>query len=96
MDQDRYATSVVAKYLETSTIKENPKFHNTTLTHDMIITKEDASTSDEQVYLLSREYIIHYRACVGSLIYNLSIRAELCFSVHKMAIVFIKYWQSTI
>ena len=39
VDQDRYATSVVTKYLDTETIKENTKFHKTTLTHDMIFTK---------------------------------------------------------
>ena len=35
-DQDRYAIGVVSKYLDTSTIKENSKFHKTTLPHDMI------------------------------------------------------------
>ena len=39
VDQARYAKSVVAKYLDTDTIKENSKFHNTTLTHDIIFTK---------------------------------------------------------
>ena len=38
-DEDRSATSVVRKYLDSITIKENPKFHNTTLPHDMIFTK---------------------------------------------------------
>ena len=52
MDQDRYATYVVAKYLDTSTIKESSKFHKTTLPHYIIFTKEDASTSDEQVEVL--------------------------------------------
>ena len=49
LDQDMYATSVVAKYLDTITIKENPKFHNTTLPRYMIFTKKDTSTSGEQV-----------------------------------------------
>ena len=30
-----------------------------------IFTKKNASTSDKQGGLLSREYNIHYRACVG-------------------------------
>ena len=68
MDQARYATSVVANYIDTATIKENSKFHRTTLPHDMIFNKADANTSDEQVELLSREYNIHCRAFVGSLI----------------------------
>ena len=49
MDQDRCATSIVAKYLDTATIKVRIKFYNTTLPADMIFTKEDVSTSDEQV-----------------------------------------------
>ena len=51
----------------------------------MIFTKEDVSTSDEQVERLTREYNIHYRACIGSLIYLLSKRVDLCFAVHKLA-----------
>ena len=39
VDQDRYAISVVAKYLDIATIKENTKFHKTTLHRDMIFTK---------------------------------------------------------
>ena len=46
MDQARYATSVVAKYSYTSTIKENSKFHKIALHNDMIFTKEDDSTSN--------------------------------------------------
>ena len=49
VDQTRYATSYITKYLDTDTIKEISKFHKTTLTHDMIFTKDDDSTSDEQV-----------------------------------------------
>ena len=51
----------------------------------MIFTKEDVSTSDEQDEKLTREYNIHYRACIGSLIYLLSTRMELSFVVHKLA-----------
>ena len=40
-----YVTYVVEKYLETSTKKENSKFHKTTLPHDMIFTKEDDYSS---------------------------------------------------
>ena len=39
VDQSGYSTFVVAKYLDTVTIKENPKFHKTTLPRDMIFTK---------------------------------------------------------
>ena len=50
----------------------------------MIFTKEDVSTSDKQVDKLSREFNIHYRACIGSLIYILSTRVDLSFAVHKL------------
>ena len=50
----------------------------------MILTKEYTSTSDEHVENLTREFNIHYRACIGSLIYLLSTRVELSFSVHKL------------
>ena len=65
VDQARYATSVVAKYLDTATVKVSNKFYKTTLPADMIFKKEYVSTSDEQVEKLTREYNIHYRACIG-------------------------------
>ena len=49
VDQARYATSVVAKYLDTATVKVSTNFYKTTLSADVIFTKEDVSTSDEQV-----------------------------------------------
>ena len=53
--QARYVTAVVSKYLDTYTIKENPKLHKTTLPDYMVFTKEYSSTSDEQVEPLYRE-----------------------------------------
>ena len=85
VDQARYATSIVAKYLDTATVKVSKTFYKTTLPSEMIFTKEDVSTSDEQVESLTREYNIHYRACIGSLIYLLSTRVDLSFAVHKLA-----------
>ena len=84
VDQARYVTSIVAKYLATATLKASNKFYKTTLPSDMIFTNEDVSTSDEQVESLTREYNIHYRACIGSLIYLLSARVDLSFAVHKL------------
>ena len=49
MDQARYATSIVAEYLDTATFKVSTKFYKTKFPADMIFTKEDVSTSDEQV-----------------------------------------------
>ena len=54
-----YATSIVSKYLDTSTVKESTMFYKTTFTYDMIFTKSDASTSDGQVEKLTRELNIH-------------------------------------
>ena len=85
VDQARYATSIVAKYLDTATVKVSNKFYKTILPADMIFTKEDVSTSDEQIEKLTREYNIHYRACIGYLIYLLSTRVDLSFAVHKLA-----------
>ena len=84
VDQARYATSIFAKYLETATVKASNKFYRTKLPSDMIFTKEDVSTSDEQIERLTREYNIRYRACIGSLIYLLSTRVDLSFAVHKL------------
>ena len=66
-------------------MKVSNKFYKTTLPADMIFTKEDVSTSDEQIDKLTREYNIHYRACIGSLMYLLSTRVDLSFAVHKLA-----------
>ena len=85
VDQARYVTSVVAKYLDTATVNLRTKFYKTTFPSDIIFTKEDVSTSDEQVDKLTRGFNIHYRFCMGSLIYLLSTRVYLSFAVHKSA-----------
>ena len=85
VDQERYATSIVAKYLDTATVTVSTKFYKTTLPADMIFTKEDVFTSDEKVGKLTRVYNIHYRACISSLINLLSTRVDLSFAVHKLA-----------
>ena len=84
VEQARYTTSIVAKYLYTSTFKVSSKFSKTTLPADMIFAIDDVSTSDEQVEKLTREYNIHYIACMGSLIYLLSTRVDFSFAVHKL------------
>ena len=40
VDQDRYATSIVEKYLDTATVKVSTKFYKSTLPADMILTKK--------------------------------------------------------
>ena len=86
VDQARYATYIVAKYMDTSTVKTSTKFYNTNFPSDIIFTKAYASTIDEQVKKLTREFNIHYRYFIGSLIYLCSKIVHLSFSVHKLAI----------
>ena len=83
VDQDRYATSIVAKDFDTVTVKASTKFYNTTLPSDMIFTKDDTSTSDNQVEKLTREFNIYYRDCTDSLIYLFSTRVYLRLAVHS-------------
>ena len=85
MDQARYATSIIAKYLDTATVKASTKFYKTTFPADMIFTKDDTSTSYEQFENLTREFNIHYISCIGSFIYLLSTIVYLRFEVHKLA-----------
>ena len=80
----RYATYVVEIYLDTATVEASKKFHKTKFPSDMIFTKYYTSTSDEQVEKLTKEFSIHYRACIGSLIDLLSTRMDLSFAVHKL------------
>ena len=54
VNQARYATSIVEKYLDTATVKAIKTFYRTTFPYDMIFTKDDTSTSDEQVEKLTR------------------------------------------
>ena len=54
------------------------------MSSDAIFTKSDASTSDEQVENLTREFNIHYRYCIGSLIYFYLQRVDLSFALHRL------------
>ena len=44
--QARYTTSIVAKYLDTTTVKASTNFYKITLPSDMIFIKYDTSTID--------------------------------------------------
>ena len=59
VDQARYATSIVEKYLGTATVKWSKNIYNTNLPSDMIINKADTSTSDKQVEKFARKINIH-------------------------------------
>ena len=58
--QARYATSIMSKYLKISTFKTNTKFYETNLPYNIIFTKYDESTNDDQIKRLTREFNIHY------------------------------------
>ena len=85
VDQGIYDTSIVDKYLDTATVKTSTKFYKTNILSYIIFTKSDAYTNDEQVENLTREFNIHYRSYIGSLIYLLSTRVYFSFAVHKLA-----------
>ena len=44
--QGRYDTSIVAKYLNTATVKASTNIYKTTLSYDMIFTKDDTSAEE--------------------------------------------------
>ena len=54
VNQSRYVTSIVSKYLDTATVKTSKKFYHTTFSSDMVFTKADTSTSDEKIEKLTR------------------------------------------
>ena len=83
VDQARHVTYIVAKYLDTATFKASKKFYKTTLTYYMIFTKDDASTNDEEVEKVTREFNIHYRSC---------IKGGFEFCIAKVRKVFSKLW----
>ena len=51
----------------------------------MIFTKNDASKNGVQVKDLMRKYNVHYRACIGALIYLTATRVNISFPVSKLA-----------
>ena len=85
VDQAIYATSIVATYLDTSTVNTSKTFYNTNFPYDLIFNKADSSTSYEQVEKLTGEFNIHCKACIGSFICLLSTRVYFSFLVHKLA-----------
>ena len=85
VDQVRYATSVVAKNLDTVTVKTSIEFYKTAFSSDIMFTKADLSNSDDQVDKLTIEFNSSYRACIGSLIYLLSTRMDFSFEVQSLA-----------
>ena len=65
VDQARYTTSIVDKYLDVAKVNTSTKFYTTTLPYNMMFAKDYASTSYKQVDKLTMELNIQYRACIG-------------------------------
>ena len=59
VNQARYANSIVAKKLDTATVKAGTNFYKTTFPSDMIFTKFDTSTSDEAIEKLTKQINYH-------------------------------------
>ena len=59
--QDIYATSIVYKYLDTVIFKTSTNFYKKPFTSDIIFTDSDASSSDEQIEKLTKEFNINYK-----------------------------------
>ena len=49
IDQAKYATLIIIKYLDNDTYKASTKIYKTSFPSDGIFTKDDVYTSDEQV-----------------------------------------------
>ena len=65
-------------------VDTSTKFYKTTFPSDMNFTKSDATTSDEQVEKLTKEFNIHYRFSIGSFIDLLYTRVDFSFALHKL------------
>ena len=65
VDQARYSTSIVNNYFDTATVKASTNFYNITFPYDMIFTKADSYTSDDQVEKLTLELSIPHGFFIG-------------------------------
>ena len=65
VDQTRYSTSILAKYMDDTTVKKSTKFLKTTLPSGMILTNDNAYTSGDKFKKLTKAFNIHYRSCIG-------------------------------
>ena len=59
VDKARYATSIVANYLDVATVKTCKYFYQNTFPSNIIFTKTVASTSDEKVENLTWAFNHH-------------------------------------
>ena len=82
LDQARYVANIVKRFLGESVSVENVK---RPLPSDFVATVQDCSTSAAEVAALTKEYRMEYPSVIGSLIYLLNSRPDICFAVSKLA-----------
>ena len=82
IDQSRYAINIAKKFLGES---DSHKPVKRPLPADFVASKEDCAQSEEEVSVLENEYRLNYSSALGSLIYLLNTRPDICFAVIKLA-----------
>jgi hypothetical protein len=85
LDQSRYCTAIVKKYLDVAGAPKVDRAHSTPLPLDFILTSNDCSTDEAAAKALEREYNIDFASCVGSLIYLGMTRCDVVHTVNKLA-----------
>jgi hypothetical protein len=69
LDQSRYCTAIVKKYLDVAGAPKVDRAHSTPLPLEFIPTSDDCSADEAASKILENEYNIDFASCVGSLIY---------------------------
>ena len=82
LDLARYVANIVKRILGESVSVENVK---RPLPSDFVATVQDCSTSATEVAALTKEYRMEYPSVIGSLIYLLNSRPDICFAVSNFA-----------
>ncbi len=85
LDQSRYCSGIVKKYLESAGAPKITRHHETPLALDFIPTADDCSETEEEAKTLSVSYNIDYASCIGSLIYLAMMRGDIVYAVNKLA-----------
>jgi len=85
LDQTRYCSSFIKKYLDSVGCKNVSRKHTIPLPCDFVPTSEDCSETEEKSEILMDEYKLDYASCIGSLIYLSQTRSDIIFAVNKLA-----------
>jgi hypothetical protein len=85
LDQTRYCSSIIKKYLDSVGCKNVSRKHTIPLPCDFVPTSEDCSETEEKAAILMDEYKLDYASCIGSLIYLSQTRPDIIFAVNKLA-----------